>query len=297
MGLTRRHFFELAFFGAATGMLLGGRRASGIGRGSKFRFGQLELTTGNWNPQPTALRRMAWEIEKRTSINDALEARVVKLGRDQLHETPFLYLAGDLEFEVPSQRGIEQLRRYLTFGGFLLIDSAEGTTDGAFDRSVRRLIQAIYPPPAKGLELVAGDHVVYKSFYLLDRFFGRLAISPAAEAVIRDGRIVVAYVQNDLGGAWARDNFGNYEYQCVPGGERQRELAFRAGVNLVMYSLCLDYKSDQAHVDFIMRRRRWRPNDGAAPAPPSEPRLRPRRLHKKGGRKKPATPRGHQRKR
>ena len=87
------------------------------------------------------------------------------------------------------------------------------------------------------------------------------------EGVIRDDRLVCAYVANDLGGAWARDDFGNYDFPCEPGGEQQRELAFRLGVNLVMYALCLDYKSDQVHVPFIMRRRRWKPDDGARPAP------------------------------
>ena len=63
-------------------------------------------------------------------------------------------------------------------------------------------------------------------------------------------------------------DFGNHDFMCEPGGERQRELAFRMGVNLVMYSLCLDYKTDQVHVPFIMRRRRWKPDDGATtPAP------------------------------
>jgi hypothetical protein len=83
------------------------------------------------------------------------------------------------------------------------------------------------------------------------------------EGITRDGRLVCAYVPNDLGGAWARDDFGNYDFTCEPGGEKQRELAFRLGVNLVMYALCLDYKSDQVHVPFIMKRRRWKPDDGA----------------------------------
>jgi len=269
VSISRRKFCGLGI-GAAAAALLGARGAAAIGKRSRFRFGQLILATGNSNPRPTALRRMAWEIEKRTSIHVDLEAALVRLDRDNLHETPFLYLAGDRAFEVPNERGIAKLRRFLTFGGFLLIDSAEGTTDGAFDRSVRRLVEALYPAPAKGLEIVPGDHVLFKSFYLVDRFFGRLAISPAVEGVLRDGRMQLAYVQNDLGGAWARDNFGNYEFRCVPGSERQREMAFRAGINLVMYALCLDYKSDQVHVEFIMRRRRWRPDDGAEPAA-SEP--------------------------
>ncbi len=260
MPLSRR---QLLGAGAAlAGSLALGRTARAIGKGSKFRFAQLQL--GNWNPRPRALRRIAWEIEKRTSISVDLTPKPVSLDNSkELHSTPFLYLAGDREFAIPSTRAIQTLRHYLTFGGFLLIDSAEGTTDGAFDRSVRGLVDAVYPAPAKRLELVPGDHVVYKSFYLLQRPLGRVAVSAAMEGVIRDGRLALAYVQNDLGGAWSRDSFGNHEFQCVPGGERQRELSYRMGVNIVMYSLCLDYKSDQVHVPFIMKRRRWRPNDDA----------------------------------
>jgi hypothetical protein len=253
--------------GGLAALAIGARRARAIGKKSKFRFGQLDVG-GNSDPRPTALRRMARELEKRTSIEVELDPAQVTLASKDLHETPFLYLAGDREFDVPGETAIEALRRFLTFGGFLCIDSAEGSTDGAFDGSVRRLIEAVFPAPATGLEIVPDDHVAYKSFYLIDHPVGRLAISPVMEGVIRDGRLVVAYIQNDLGGAWSRDTFGNYEYQCVPDGERQREQAVRVGINLVMYALCLDYKSDQVHVPFIMRRRRWKPDDGGEPAPP-----------------------------
>jgi hypothetical protein len=266
MVVSRRRFLG---GGLAAALLVMTRRARAIGPGSKFRFGQLSLGPSgagkNLGPRPGALRRLAWEIEKRTSIDVELEPAIVTPTSDTLHETPFLYLAGDREVELPNASGIEALRRFLTFGGFLLIDSAEGSTDGAFDGSVRKLMAAVFPTvgAAKGLEIVPSDHVVYKSFYLLDKPLGRLAIAPAMEGVIRDGRLVAAYVANDLGGAWARDDFGNYDFRCEPGGERQRELAFRMGVNLVMYALCLDYKADQVHVPFIMKRRRWRPDDGA----------------------------------
>ena len=247
------------------------RRADAIGSASKFRFGQLAMGPGT-NPRPNALRRLAWEVEKRTSIEPQLEPAIVTATTETLHETPFLYFAGERELELPSVAGIESLRRFLTFGGFLLIDSAEGSTDGAFDGSVRKLMAAVLPPsgPQKGLEIIPTDHVVYRSFYLLDKPLGRLSIAPAMEGVIRDGRLVAAYISNDLGGAWSRDDFGNYEFRCEPGGERQRELSFRMGVNLVMYALCLDYKADQVHVPFIMKRRRWKPDDGATPAPPKK---------------------------
>jgi hypothetical protein len=251
--------------GAAAGLLLARtRRARAIGPGSKFRFGHLQLGTGTaWNPRPSALKKLSWEIEKRTSI-EVDDPVVVTPTSDTLHETPFLYLTGEKAFELPSTAGVEALRRFLTFGGFLLVDSAEGSTDGAYASSVRKLISAIFPQPASSLEIIPTDHVVYRSFYLLDKPVGRLALAPAMEGVVRDGRIVCAYIPNDLGGAWARDDFGNYDFPCEPGGEKQRELAFRLGVNLVMYALCLDYKADQVHVPFIMKRRRWKPDDGAS---------------------------------
>lgn len=263
---SRRRFLGGA--AAALASLTAARPSWAIGASSKFRFGQLTLGS-SWNPRPAALRRMAWELEKRTSLEAELEAAKVALTSDKLHESPFLYFAGDRAFDLPPAAGIEALRRYLTFGGFLLIDSAEGSTDGAFDQSVRKLMDAVFPRPSKNLEIIPPDHVAFKSFYLLDRPLGRLAIAPALEGVLRDDRLVAVYVGNDLGGAWARDDFGNYDFPCEPGGEQQRELAFRFGVNLVMYALCLDYKTDQVHVPFIMKRRRWRPEDGAAvPAKP-----------------------------
>ena len=259
MTISRRDVLALGAATAAASLIP--RAARALGKDSQFRFGELGI--GTPTPRPMALRRMAWEIEKRTSIVTDTTPKSVTLADEALHETPFLVLAGNREFAIPAPAQIEKLRAFLTFGGFLLIDSAEGTTEGAFDGSVRQLIEAIYPPPASGLEVVPKDHVVYKSFYLIDSPVGRLAISGAMEGVFRDGRLVIAYVQNDLGGAWARDSFGNHEFQCEPGGERQREVALRVGINLVMYALCLDYKTDQVHVPFIMRRRRWRPNDGA----------------------------------
>lgn len=203
------------------------------------------------------------EVDKRTSIDVAPSIATVRLQDANLHEFPILYLAGDREFPMPSEREVAILRRYLTFGGFLIVDSAEGRLDGAFDGSVRQLVRTLFPSRNDDMQAIAKDHVVFKSFYLLEQPLGRVAISPVLEGVTRDDRLIVAYVKNDMGGAWARDDFGNWDAECEPGGERQRELSFRMGINLIMYALCLDYKADQVHVDFIMRKRRWKPNDGA----------------------------------
>lgn len=286
--LTRRELLALGAAGSAA-LVARARRAGAIGEKAKLRLGELQLGPGTGAAmtaaRPNALRRLAWEVEKRTSIDVELEPRAVGLGDAALHETPFLYLAGDREFAVPSEDHVERLRRFLTFGGFLVIDSAEGRTDGAFDKSVRRLIEAVFPPPAEGLQIVPRDHVVHKSFYLIEQPVGRLAIAPALEGVLRDDRLMVAYVGNDLGGAWERDNLGNWAYPCDPGGERQRELSFRLGINLVMYAMCLDYKTDQVHVEFIMRRRRWRSDDGDVMLEPDVPSRKPPRKPRRRRRK------------
>jgi hypothetical protein len=97
--------------------------------------------------------------------------------------------------------------------------------------------------------------VLNKTFYLLDRQGGRVAVKPWLEAQSLDGRLAVVYSQNDLGGAWARSDLGDWEHPCTPGGEPQRETAIRLGVNLAMYALCTDYKDDAVHLPFIMKRR------------------------------------------
>lgn len=207
-------------------------------------------------PRPTALRRLAWEIDKRTSIDMATEAARIGLADTALFRHPILYLAGDRSFAPPSDAEVARLRHHLAYGGTLIIDDAEGRVGGGFDESARLLVQRLFPQTP--LRPVPSEHVIYKSFYLLSGAPGRVEVARELKAVEQDGRLVVIFAQNDLGGAWARNNLGRYEFEVSPGGEAQREMAYRVGVNLLMYALCLDYKDDQVHVPFILKRRQWR---------------------------------------
>jgi hypothetical protein len=225
--------------------------------GDKDKLGVAQIQyAGNWNPRPTAARRVAWEIEKRTSIEAALDPIDLKLTDEAgLKRNPFLYLAGDAALPTFDDVEVSRLRRHLQTGGFLVIDGADPRPGGGFDQSVRALVARLFP--REPLQKIPADHVVYKSFYLLKTPVGRVAAVPYLEGVTHDGRLVIVYSQNDLGGAWARDNFGQWEHEVLPGGDSQREMAFRLGINLAMYALCLDYKTDQVHVPFILRRRQW----------------------------------------
>jgi hypothetical protein len=219
---------------------------------SKLVIGQIQHG-GRWNPRPTALRRLMWELAQRTSIETGADAVPVRLGQRGLHRTPMLYLAGDGAMPPLPEGEVTALRRHLQYGGFLLVDAADGSDGSGFDASVRRELARVLP--ASPLLRVAREHVLYKSFYLLDHQGGRLSVKPWLEAQVVNGRVAIVYSQNDLGGAWARSQLGDWEYACTPGGEAQRETAFRLGVNLAMYALCTDYKDDSVHLPFIMRRR------------------------------------------
>lgn len=237
---------------------------SGRALGTPFRYGELAVGTAT-SARAGALRRLAWELDKRTAVQVALDPIAHTSLGATLFETPFVWLAGDRAFDLPAPTMIDSLRRYLTFGGLLFLDSAEGALDGGFDRSCERLVGALWPRDAATLQPIASTHVLYQSFYVLDAPHGRLALSRAARGVVLDGRLAIVHSANDTAGAYLRDAVGNYALPCEPGGERQREMAYRFGINLTMYALCLDYKTDQVHMPTLRARRRWRSSEPTTP--------------------------------
>jgi len=73
---------------------------------------------------------------------------------------------------------------------------------------------------------------------------------------LNDGVTPVIIGGNDWAAAWAVESGGNYMFRVGRGytGERQREIAFRFGVNLLMHVLTGNYKSDQVHVPALLDR-------------------------------------------
>lgn len=229
--------------------------ALAMGERSKLHLALLALEGASCK-RLNGLRRLAWEIEKRTSIDVALVPITIKLSDPALFNYPFLYVCGDKTFDLPSSGDLERLSAFLMAGGMMLIDSAETKPGGDFDRSVRRLITALFPKHP--FQKLKPNHVLFKSFYLLDKHIGRVAVHADLEAIEQSDRLMVIYSQNDLSGAWSRDKFGQWEFAVYPGGDQQREIAIRWGINIVMYALCLDYKTDQVHIPALLKRRRWK---------------------------------------
>ena len=69
-----------------------------------------------------------------------------------------------------------------------------------------------------------------------------------------DGVSSIIITSNDFAGAWANRSDGQSMLPMVPGEPRQRDFAFRAGVNIVMYTLTGNYKADQVHVPALLER-------------------------------------------
>ena len=222
------------------------------GRLTPFVFAQIKYLGGDWNPHPLAVTPLMEELMQRTSVEAAVSRHEVNLTDRDLFSYPFLYMAGKYDFEPFTQEEIEILRRFLSYGGFLLADDALGQPGYGFDRSLRRELKRVFPE--KELRRVPTAHAALRSYYLLRRVGGMRMAQPYLEGINVGNATPVIYCHNDLGGAWERDQLGNWLNPCTPGGEEQRRDAFHLGINLILYAMTENYKEDLIHVPFIRRR-------------------------------------------
>lgn len=213
-------------------------------------------------------------------LNNALRSRTsyepldpvgVDIARDDLSFYPFLYWPMDPQEKSLSPAAQSKIADYMRLGGTILFDTRDltlGAVRGATNpgqQTLRRLTGGLDLPP---LEPVPPDHVLTKTFYLLKDFPGRWQggqvwiekLPPAEKSGERpparggDGVSPVIVGGNDWAAAWAIDGNGRPMSEPVPGGATQREMALRFGVNLVMYALTGNYKTDQVHAPAMLQR-------------------------------------------
>ncbi|TMA06739.1 MAG: DUF4159 domain-containing protein [Deltaproteobacteria bacterium] len=221
-------------------------------RATQFVFAQIRYRGGDWNPHPLAATPLMEELMLRTSVEAATARQEIDLRNPNLFSYPFLYIAGKYDFEPFNREEIEILRRFLSYGGFLLADDALGQPGYGFDKSLRQEIKKIFPD--KEFTRLPSGHAALRSYYLLRRIGGTRMVYPYVEGINLGNTTPVIYCQNDLGGAWERDQLGKWVNPCTPGGEEQRRDAFHLGINLILYAMTENYKEDLIHVPFIRRR-------------------------------------------
>lgn len=183
------------------------------------------------------------------------EPQGVDIEQDALAVYPLIYWPATETQPAPSAAARARLNDYLRHGGMILFDSRDrGEGDG---RPLARLAGGLDIPR---LTLLGDGHALTRSFYLLNEFPGRWADGPVYVAEdgdpANDNVSPVVVGGNDWAAAWAGNGSGGFLFSVRPGGERQRERAFRFGVNLVMVALTGSYKTDQVHLPAILERMR-----------------------------------------
>jgi hypothetical protein len=199
------------------------------------------------------------------------------IARDELAFFPLIYWPIVPNANRPSPQALAKIDAYMKNGGTVLFDTRDAVMappgPGGENRSpgmiaLRGILSLLDIPE---LEPIPRDHVLTKTFYLLRDFPGRFNTGQLwvesigtnknddAEEGNRparggDGVSSIIITSNDLAGAWAQRPDGQPMLPLSPGEPRQRQYAFRAGVNIVMYTLTGNYKADQVHVPALLER-------------------------------------------
>jgi Domain of unknown function (DUF4159)/Aerotolerance regulator N-terminal len=214
-------------------------------------------------------------LAQRTAL-EAGEPIGLDIARDELAFYPLIYWPIVPGSPRPSEETLKRVDAYMKQGGTVLFDTRDavlappgsgGDTNGPGMLELRKILSSLDIPE---LEPVPRDHVLTKTFYLLRDFPGRFnsgqlwvealpSASDEDESSRRparggDGVSSIIISSNDFAGAWALQPDGQPSLPMVEGEPRQRELAFRAGVNIVMYTLTGNYKADQVHVPALLER-------------------------------------------
>ena len=212
-------------------------------------------------------------LAQRTALEGG-EPIGLDIAHDELAFYPLIYWPIVPGAPPPSSEALKRIDTYMKQGGTVLFDTrdavvappgAGGETRSPGMLELRKILSSLDIPE---LEPVPRDHVLTKTFYLLRDFPGRfnagqlwVEAMPAAndEQTSRpvrasDGVSSIIITSNDLAGAWAIRPDGQPMLPMVEDEPRQRELAFRAGVNIVMYTLTGNYKADQVHVPALLER-------------------------------------------
>jgi hypothetical protein len=209
-------------------------------------------------------------LTERTSVEPA-DPVAVDVETDELAFFPLLYWPVAPTQTQLSSNALAKVDAFMRNGGTILFDTRDqgtglpmGTTAAPQGTAILRRLLAGLDVPL--LEPLTQEHIVSRTFYLLSEYPGRWASGrvwiesrqQAADGTsvtsTADGVSPIVVGGADWAAAWAEDAQGRPIAAVVPGGDRQRELAMRFGVNLVMYALTGNYKADLVHVPHILER-------------------------------------------
>ena len=209
-------------------------------------------------------------LTDRTAIEPA-QPIGVDISRDELAFYPMIYWPIHISSQLPDAQTMARIDAYMKQGGSIIFDTRNQisgfTGTGSSSQEAFKLQQILANLDIPSLEPVPEDHVLTKSFFILAEFPGRYSGGQLwveqlpdenrnGERPVRvgDGVSSILITSNDFAGAWAIDQQLRPMFPIVPPNPIQREIAFRVGVNLVMYAMTGNYKSDQVHIPALLER-------------------------------------------
>lgn len=241
---------------AAFALIVLARPAPTRAFGDEGAFNPRILLPGNakWEGvRTTAPARWAYELTRRTSAPARLRPTTVRPDDAALLAEPFAIWGGDGDVPALTSREVKGLRQFLALGGILLVDDF-APESGVFTRAAKRELSRVITD--RSPVTIGAENVLFRSFYYLRRPVGRVEGASKIEAYVRGGSPQVIFSAHDLLGALARSSNDTYAVEVTPGTDPlQREKATRLAINISMYVLCSNYKDDQVHAPFLMRRR------------------------------------------
>ncbi|AEK54862.1 MULTISPECIES: DUF4159 domain-containing protein [Brucella] len=223
------------------------------------------------NISKAGLKGLSFALMDKTALEPG-DPIGVDPAKDELAFYPLIYWPIDPDAPMPSPEAIARVDAYMQQGGTVLFDTRDQLQAGASldpaaspaNQRLRAILDGMNVPP---LEPVPDDHVLTKAFFIMPDFPGRYegsplwveATTPNASPQDRpvrtgDGVTPIMITANDFASAWAVDDQGNPLFPTVPNDPMQRIYAIRGGVNIVMYMLTGNYKSDQVHVPALLER-------------------------------------------
>ncbi len=207
----------------------------------------------------------------RTAIEPG-EPMGVDILNDEIVFYPVLYWPVLPNAQALPEPTLAKIDAYMKQGGLIIFDTRDygqglpsgGLISGQGGKALQRILGRLDVPR---LEAVPENHVLTKAFYLLRTFPGRwdggqLWVEARSDSASQDRRRArvsddvtsIIITPNDLASAWALDERGRPLYPTVGGGENQREMSFRTGINIVMHALTGNYKADQVHIPALLER-------------------------------------------
>ncbi len=231
-----------------------------LGPATALHLGYIKTGNGRIDRMShAALESLSTQLTARTTIEPE-GARGLNPEKDDLVFYPFLYWPVTRDAQPLSDKANANLNAYMAGGGTIVFDTQD---EG------ERVLRGSAPHPGltvltEGLDIpsltqLPEDHVMTKTFYLLQSFPGRWAngsvwVDKNTQGQARDGVSSVILTSNDWAAGWALDEDGNELTELEKDIPRQREFAMRSGVNLVMYALAGNYKADQVHAAALIER-------------------------------------------